>query len=419
MNRLPLPAALVLALASTASLAQDNWIGTWATAAQPAPPAFSSSFRDQSVRLIVHVSAGGPRLRVRLSNLYGERALVIGAAHVARRAAGADIMPATDRVLKFGGKPTVTLAPHAEVVSDAVDLAVPALSDLAVTLYLPQETQATTSHALALQTSYVSAPGNFTADAKFAVAKTVSTWPFLTGIDVAASGKGAAIVAFGSSLTDGDGSTEDANRRFPDLLAERLMKASGPAEYGVLNAGIIGNRLLNDSPRSAQNPFGTLLGESGLKRFDRDVLGQAGVKFVLIGLGVNDILFPAFPFTPAEETVSSAAIIEGYRQLIARAHAKRVRAIGTTIPPFEGATFEGFGLSLQLYTQERERTRTAVNEWIRHAGAFDGVADFDAAVRDPQRPTRLLPAFAADDQLHVNDAGNLAQANAIALELFR
>jgi len=187
----------------------------------------------------------------------------------------------------------------------------------------------------------------------------------------------------------------------------------------VLNEGIIGNRLLNDSPRSEQSPFGPLLGESGLKRFDRDVLAQPGVKYVLIALGVNDILFPSFPFTPAEERVSSDDIIAGYRQLIARAHAKGVRAIGTTIPPFEGGSFEGFELSLQLYTPAREQTRAAVNAWIRHGGAFDGVADFDQAVRDPDRPTRLLPAYAAKDHLHVKDAGNAAQADAIPLEVLR
>jgi lysophospholipase L1-like esterase len=411
-------ALLLILLASTPAPGADHWIGTWATAAQATMPGRVETFQNQSVRLIVHVSAGGKRVRVRLSNTFGNQPLMVGGAHVARRAAGADIIPGSDRMLRFSGKQTIRIPAGGQAVSDPVDLDLPALSDLAVTLYFPEDTQAKTSHALALQTNYVST-GDATAAVKFPVTGTITTWPFLTGVDVSASSKGAAIVAFGSSLTDGDGSTEDANRRYPDVLAARLWKEPGPApELGVLNAGLIGNRLLFDSPRSAQNPFGPLLGESGLKRFERDVLAQSGVKYVLICLGVNDILFPAFPFTAPEERVTSDDIIAGYRQLIERAHAKGVRAIGTTIPPFEGARFEGFGLSLDLYTPERERMRVNLNEWIRRAGAFDGVIDFDRAVRDPDHPTRLLPAFASEDHLHVNDAGNAAQANAIALELF-
>ena len=244
----------------------------------------------------------------------------------------------------------------------------------------------------------------------------LSAWPFLAGVDVAVPG-GASIVAFGSSHTDGDGSTANANHRWPDLLAVRLWKAGRP--LGVLNEGIIGNRLLNDSPRSPASPFGALLGDAGLRRFERDVLAQPGVEYVVMGLGVNDILFPAFPFTPRTETVTTRDLIAGYRALISRAHAKGVRVIGTTIPPFEGATFEGFDMKLDLYTPERERTRVALNDWIRRGGAFDAVVDFDAVLRDPARPTRLSPAYAVEDGLHVNDAGNAAQADAIPLELFR
>jgi len=420
-NRFRALASILAVLASTPALgAGVHWIGTWSTAPQAAPPSSADEFRNQTVRLIAHVSVGGKKLRIRVSNTFGEQPLVIGRAHVARPATGAEIDPASDRLLKFGGNASITIPARSEAVSDPVDLEIPALSDLAVSLYFPQVAQATTSHVLALQTNYVSSGiGDSTAAAKFPVEKTVSSWPFLTGVDVAASGHGAAIVAFGSSLTDGDGSTEDANRRWPDVLAERLQEASGSAaELGVLNEGIIGNRLLNDSPPGPANPFGPMLGESGVKRFQRDVLAQSGIKFVLLCLGVNDILFPAFPFTPPTETVTAANIIDGYRQLIARAHAKGIRIIGTTIPPFEGAKFEAVGLNIDLYTPERDRARIAVNEWIRRSGAFDGVVDFDRAVRDPDRPARLLPAFAAEDGLHVNDAGNVAQANAISLTLF-
>lgn len=420
MIRLAAFAALMLAgLTSPPSPAatpsREHWTGTWATAAQPTMPGRLTTFENQSVRLIVHVSIGGPKLRVRLSNLYGDQPLVVGAAHVARRTQGADTLPGTDRVLKFGGKGSVTLAAHDEVWSDAVALEVPALSDLAITLYLPGTAPATTAHTLALQTNYVSASGDATGAKEFPVAKTISIWPFLTGVDVASSRKSAAIVAFGSSLTDGDGSTEDANRRYPDYLAARLQKAFGN-RFGVLNEGMIGNRMLHDSPRAS--PFGPLLGEPGLARFDRDVLGQSGVKHVIIALGVNDIIFPAFPFVPAEERVTSADLVAAYRQLIMRAHARGVRAIGTTMPPFEGAKFEAFDLSLELYTPERERIRTEVNEWVRRSGEFDAVLDFDAVVRDPARPTQLLPKYASEDRIHANDAGNAAQAAAIALEVF-
>jgi lysophospholipase L1-like esterase len=266
-----------------------------------------------------------------------------------------------------------------------------------------------------MQTSFV-ADGDAAATTKFAVAKTISTWPFLTGVDVAAAPRAASIVAFGSSLTDGDGTTEDANRRWPDVLAGRLQKAAGRArELGVLNEGIIGNRLLFDSPRSPASPFGPMLGEAGLKRFERDVLDRAGVRYVVVCLGVNDILFPAFPFTPPSETIEAEDLIAGYRDLIARGHARGLRVIGTTIPPFEGAKFD----ELELYTPERERTRAAVNDWIRKGGAFDGVIDFDQAVRDPERPTRLLPAYSSEDHIHPNDAGSAAQANIIPLQLFR
>jgi lysophospholipase L1-like esterase len=398
-----------------------HWIGTWATAPQPARPANAQMFRNQTLRLIVHTSAGGKKMRIRLANTFGDQPLVIGSAHVAHRTAAADIDPASDRTLLFRGHSSTTVRVRSMVISDPVELDVPALSDLAISLFLPQTAVAMTSHSLALQTNYISAEtGDSTAEVKLPVAKTIASWPFLTGVDVAASPRGATIVAFGSSTTDGDGSTKDANRRWPDVLAERLQRGSdGAAELGVLNEGIIGNRLLYDSPRQANNPFGPVLGEGGLARFERDVLAQAGVKYVFVCLGVNDILFPAFPFTPPTETVTAGNLIAGYRQLITRARKKGVRVIGTTIPPFEGATFSGAGMNLTFYTPGRENERQEVNAWIRHSAEFDAVIDFDEVLRDPTRPTRLLPAYAVEDHLHVNDAGNVAQGNAIPLTLFQ
>ncbi|HTT32073.1 MAG TPA: SGNH/GDSL hydrolase family protein [Methylomirabilota bacterium] len=404
-----------------------HWLGTWATAPQASLPGRPQTFRNQTLRLIVHTSAGGTKVRIKLSNTFGDQPLVLGAAHIARRASEGDIDPASDRALTFGGHPSTTVVARSMVVSDPIDLHVPALSDLAISLFLPEPTAATTMHILALQTNYVSAEsGDSTAAVKFPVAKTIDYWPFLAGVDVTASPRGAAIVAFGSSTTDGDGSTDDANKRWPDVLAERLHKSSDPKlEIGVLNEGIIGNRLLTDShsPHQTGGPFeaalakyGDALGQAGLARFERDVLAQSGVKYVIFALGINDILFPG-SFTPLSESPTAERLISGNRELIARARKKGIRVIMTTVPPFENATFQHPIIS--FYTPEKEKIRQEVNAWIRTSGEFDGVVDFDAAVRDPNHPTRLLPAYDSGDHLHVNDAGNIAQGGAIPLSLFQ
>ncbi|MGA7924659.1 MAG: SGNH/GDSL hydrolase family protein [Candidatus Sulfotelmatobacter sp.] len=407
-----------IASGADADRAPKQWIGTWATAAQPFVPEILQTFRNQSLRLIVHTSTGGTKVRIKISNTYGDGPLLIGGAHIARRTAAAEIDPRSDRMLKFQGKSSTTVAAGSMVVSDSIELDVPALSDLAVSFFLPQRTEAKTSHSMAKQTSYVSPEtGDSTAAVKFPVAKAIQSWPFLTGLDVEASPGAAAIVAFGSSLTDGDGTTVDTNGRWPDVLAARLQKrAGGKPGIGVLNEGIIGNRLLHDSPKGADNPFGAALGEAGLARFERDVLAQAGVEYVIVGLGINDILFPAFPFTPPSEKVSAEDIISGYRQLIARGHGKGVRVIGTTNPPFENSSFEG--LVAAFYTSEREADRQKVNDWIRSSGEFDGVVDLDAVLRDPSHPAQLLPEYDSGDHLHPNNAGCIAEGNAIPLALF-
>jgi lysophospholipase L1-like esterase len=406
-----------------------RWIGTWAAAPQHFIPGSLQTFRNQSLRLIVHTSAGGKKVRINISNTFGDKPLLIGSAHIGCRASGPDIDPTSDRPLMFRGHATTTVAAGSMVISDPVDLDVPPLSDLAISMFFPETTEVKTTHVLALQTNYVSAEtGDANAAVKFPVAKTIGTWPFLTGVDVASSSRGGAIVAFGSSLTDGDGSTRDTNRRWPDVLAERLQKEGGRAALlGVLNEGIIGNRLLSDfdSPRQAGGPpplgavfeqLGPALGEAGLARFERDVLAQAGVRYVILGLGVNDMLLPD-SFISAAESVNAQSLIAGNRQLIARAHKKGIRAVGTTIPPFEHAIFRSPFFD-RFYTPEKEKVRQEVNAWIRNSGEFDGVIDFDAAVRDPSRPTQLLPSFDSGDHLHVNNAGNLAQGNAIPLALF-
>jgi lysophospholipase L1-like esterase len=201
------------------------------------------------------------------------------------------------------------------------------------------------------------------------------------------------------------------------VLAERLQKGAGEmTEIGVLNEGIIGNRLLYDSPKGTDNPFGAGLGQAGLSRFERDVLAQAGTKYVIVGLGINDILFSAFPFTPPSERVSVEGIISGYRQLIAHSHRSGIHVIGTTNPPFENSAFEG--LVAAFYSSERETVRQTVNDWIRSSGEFDAVVDLDAVLRDPNHPTQLLPAYDSGDHLHPNDAGCIAEGNAFPLALF-
>ena len=415
------------ASSAEAGPATEHWIGTWATAPQPAIPSRVQAFRNQTVRLIVHVSAGGKRVRIKISNTYGEQPLLIGAAHLARRANGADIDAASDRKLTFGRKGSAKVAAGAMAVSDPVDLEVPALSDLAISLFFPEVAAATTSHTLAMQTNYVSAEnGDSTAAVKFPVDNTISAWPFLTGVDVTPSPGGAAIVAFGSSTTDGDGSTKDSNHRWPDVLAERLQKeANGKAELGVLNEGIIGNRLLSDghSPGQRGGPFeetlrqyGNGLGDAGVARFERDVLDQAGVKFVVLVLGINDILFPG-AFIPASESVSAEQVIAGNRRLIERAHKQGIRVIETTIPPFEDATFHQ--PVIKFSTPEKEAARQQVNAWIRGSREFEGMIDFDEVLRDPSHPARLLPKYDAGDHLHANDAGYIASGNAVSLALFR
>lgn len=422
--------ACVLFLLAPAAMASDtggeHWIGTWAAAPQHWLSGRLASFRNQTVRLIVHTSAGGARTRIKISNTFGDLPLQIAAVHIARRTAGADIDPASDRTVTFHGEKSLTVAPRSMAVSDPVDLDVAAISDLAVSFFFRETALATTSHSLAQQTNYISAEGaDSSGEARFAVAKTTLSWPFLTGVDVAAPPRAFTVVALGSSLTDGDGSTKDVNKRWPDVFAERLQKCvNKDAPVGVLNEGIIGNRLASDSssPRQKGGPFGavfedlgTSLGESGVARFDRDVLEQSGVKFVVLALGINDILFPG-SFIPSSESVHAKALIAANRQLLERAHKKGVKVIITTLPGCEGAFFRA--PFIPLCTPENEKVRQKVNTWIRTTKEFDGMIDFDQPVADPSHPARILPEYDSGDHLHPNDAGYVATANAVPLSLF-
>ena len=398
--------AIALALPGPHAAAQDwtteRWTGTWGTApAGPPPAANLQTFTDQTLRLIVHTSIGGNRVRIRVSNEMGTTPLTIGAARIGLRATGSDVAPGTDRALTFSGNASITIPPGAPVLSDPVELNVPALGDLAVSLYLPGTVEANTIHNTGLQTNYVSLPGNFTAAATLPVQRTITAWPFLTEVDVDSAGP--AIVTLGDSITDGTRSTVDTNNRWPDWLARRLQTVRDPVagingRLGVVNRGISANRLLS-------NPVNLLGGRSILERFDRDVLATAGVRYMTLLIGINDI-----GNSPNTAPIPAADLIAGYRQVIARAHAKGIAVFGATLTPFEGAGY---------YSPEKEVVRQAVNNWIRSSDEFDGVIDFDQATRDPSHPTRFLPAYDSGDHLHPNDLGYQAMGNAVPLTLFR
>lgn len=404
---LAMTAASVLALSAillttsviaTESRDDTHWVGTWS--ASPQGVEAPIQINGQTVRQIVHVSLGGERVRVRFSNAYGTSGLVIGSAHVALSAGGASIFSNTDRALKFNGSSTITIPAGALVVSDPVTLYVPALGDLSISLYLPENVAATTQHSVGLQTTYISASGDFTG-AAIEPATTTQSYCFLTGVEVSASNRARAIVTLGDSVTDGFGSTPDTNQRWPNLLAERLQSEGATSRLTVLNAGVSGNRVLHD-----------FVGTSALARLDRDVLVQTGVKYVIVGDGNNDFLIPGLIGNPSE-VVTAAQVIQGHRQMIDRAHALGLRIYGSTLTPVEGYPFPGF------WTLDLEAKRQAVNQWIRTSRAYDAVIDFDKLLRDPSHTSRLQPAYDSGDHLHPNDGGYKAMADAIDLSLFR
>ncbi|MFI9007829.1 SGNH/GDSL hydrolase family protein [Actinosynnema sp. NPDC053489] len=406
--------ALLLLLPATASAApKATWVGAWATSPTTVPASDTTSFEDQTLRQVVHLSAGGDTVRVRLSNEFGTQPLVIGEAHVARRAgSGSAIAAATDRRLTFGGRASATLPPGTPLLSDPVALPVTADSDLVVSVHLPRRTPGTTVHAFPYQDGYL-ADGNVTGRAEITPTAVLGKWHFLTGVSVTGR-RGSTVVAFGDSITDGAETTRNANRRWPDVLARRFQAERGLRDLGVVNAGISGNRLLHDPNPPAGHPaegYAAYFGQAALRRFDRDVLAQPGVGHVVVLLGVNDLGHPGTSAPPSEK-VGAQDIIDAHRQLIARAHAQGVRAYGGTITPFRDDTF-GF------FSPENEAARQTVNRWIRTGGEYDGVIDFDRAVRDPGRPDRLLPAYDSGDHLHPNDAGMAAMAAAVPLRLFR
>ncbi len=359
----------------------------------PPPPV---TVTNQTLRQIVRTSVGGNRLRIVLSNVFGTAPISIAAGDIGLRDGESGVIAASVKPLTFGGAPAARILPGAVLVSDAVEMRVPALTDLAVDLYLPEELgtgpSPVTTHNGSSQTNFLSPPGDHTGSPSFMVASRSIAWFLLARVEVAAPSTVGAVVAFGDSITDGARSTPDTNNRWPDHLARRL--AAAGQQVAVLNAGISGNRVLSDGA-----------GVSALARFDKDVLMQTGVTHVVVMEGINDIGLARTSPSPG-----AAELIAAHKQLIDRAKARGLKVYGATLTPFEGAAY---------WTAEGEVKRQALNEWIRTSRAYDAVIDFDAVTRDPAAPTKFLPAYDSGDHLHPGDTGYKAMGDAVDLALFR
>ena len=395
----------MLPMTLTAS-AQSVWIGTWAASQQIPEPQNAlptDDIHDATLRQIVHLSAGGTALRVHLSNAFGTQPLHVTSAHIARPVspASAKIDPATDKALTFSGSADITIPAGAEYISDPLTMAVPPLSDIAVTLHLDAPPTGETGHPGSRATSYV-VHGDAVSAADLPDAKTIDHWYQLSGVDVAVP-TGNAVVTLGDSITDGHGATTNGNDRWPDVLAQRLQASPDMRSTGVLNQGIGGNHLLTDG-----------LGPNALARFDRDVLAQPGVHTLIVFEGVNDLggLTRTGEVSEEQHALLVKRILGAYEQIIARAHARGIKVIGATITPYMGSDYYHPGPA-------NEADRQAVNEWIRAAGHFDAVVDFDKVTRDPAHPDRLLPAYDCGDHLHPSPAGYRVMGESIPLALLR
>jgi lysophospholipase L1-like esterase len=429
-------------LASTNASAQEHWVATWAASPQgprfvfprfptpapapapgtaqpapaapaapaaappsapgnpPPPPLFPAppTINNQTVRMLVHTSIGGHRVRVQLSNAFGTSALQIGSAHIALHDKDSAIVAGSDHALTFSGRAFASIPPGAELLSDPLDFEVPALGDLVISLYLPAEAATPTIHLTGLRTTYISQTGDFTGAASIADPTTRELWYWIDGVDVLAPTKAATIVAFGDSITDGATSTPNTNSSWPSQLAVRLAANKSTANVAIVNEGISGNRLLNDGA-----------GINALARFDRDVLSQPGVKWLIILEGINDIGLGNLPGAPPSDAPTTDDLIAAHKQMIERAHMHGIKVIGATLTPYVGAAYA---------TEHGEVMREAVNEWIRTSKAYDAVIDFDKVVQDPANPKQILAAYNIRDHLHPNDAGYKAMAAAVDLSIF-
>ncbi|MFG3723141.1 SGNH/GDSL hydrolase family protein [Streptomyces massasporeus] len=392
--RLPSAAGLHV-FAVSVRTATQGWTGSWATAT--GGYAAVGPWTDRTLRLVVHASAGGPRVRVRFDNTFAAAPVRIGSATVAVQQAGA-ASRSTPVALSFGGAAGVTIPAGAQAYSDPLGFSVPADTNLLVSFHLPGTVAAAPVHGLAQQRSYVSEPGDHTAEgAAGAYTSVITRWPLLAGVDV--GGGPGSVVLLGDSITDGDKSTVDANRRWPNVLAGRLLGQDAVPRYGVLNLGVSGNRVVTD--RYPGDGVSTdTAGVSALNRFDRDVLAQPSPGTAVVFEGINDLRWG----TSAEQ------VIAGLRELAGRGHARGLRMLAATILPCEGEA---------RCTAAVDAERVAVNAWIRDGEVFDGVLDFDAVVRDPGRPARMLPAYDSGDHLHPGDTGLAALADSVDLRLLR
>ncbi|MDP7546060.1 MAG: SGNH/GDSL hydrolase family protein [Alphaproteobacteria bacterium] len=376
-----------------------HWVGTWATS--PAPSEAGVGFNNNTLRMNPRLSIGGDTLRVRLSNAYGSGKLVIGAAYLGIRDQGPAVVAGSERQLTFGGASSATIAAGALVISDSVELEVAPLADLAVTFHLPGEipTSFQSTGRYARQTNYISPAGDFSNEITMPVGTITDEWFFISGIDVLATQETGGVVALGDSLTDANISTHDTYNRWPDQLARRLTARQGGRPLGVINQGLGGNRILHD-----------LRGDSGLRRFDRDVLAQPGVTHAIVMLGTNDL---RNRIAKPEQEATANQMIAGLGQMALRAQARGIKLFGATLTPFGNETFLP-----GAWNPVREGHRVAVNDWIRESGAMDGVVDFDKALRDPECPTQMLPIYDCGDGLHPSDLGYCQMGDAIDLALF-
>jgi lysophospholipase L1-like esterase len=393
-----LVAVSMMGMQAKAAAPPDHWVGTWAAAPLgEASKANGPGSSDMTLREIVHVSRGGERIRIEFTNEFGAEPLTIGAAHVALSAGGSEIKLGSANALTFGGKSSITIPPGAMVVSDPANLKLPALTDLAISIFVPaQPLTRITQHTFADQTNYI-ATGNVVGEKTLTTPEKFAQWRFVKGVDVLGAANDASIVTLGDSITDGALSTENANARWPDVLARRLQADKKLNGLGVLNEGIGGNRVLRDG-----------YGPSALARFNRDVLSQAGVKYLVIMEGINDIGNATSPSNP-HDPVTADEMIAGLGQLVEMAHLHGIKVIGATLTPYVGAKYQ---------SDAGEKIRSAVNDWIRTNKSLDGLIDFDMVTRDPANPAVFSKMADSGDHLHPGDAGYKSMGEAVDLKLF-
>ncbi len=394
---------------------QGRWVSAWSTAVH-APLPFpglppSPVFENQTLRMVVRTSIGGERLRIRFSNAYGLSPLEIGAAHVALIDHGSSIIAGSDHALTFCGQPGVKVPIGAPILSDPLDMKVSPFAEISISIYLPHSTSALTTHFWAQHDTYISGPGDFTAQSEIANPSVRTSWYYLSDLEVWAGNRTGALVTFGDSITDGVGAKQGEYDDWPDQLAKRLASRDGRFDLAVLNEGIGGNRILHDGA-----------GINALARFDRDVLAQPGVSDLIVLEGINDIGWPQMKPRPskdgavpkagpfATEGVTAEDLIAGMQQIVDRAHEHHIRVFGATLTPYKGADY---------FSEDGERVRQAVNHWVRTGGAFDGVVDFDAAVRDPNHPAEFRQSYQSGDHLHPSAIGYKAMADAVDLALLQ